>query len=509
LGRPQLMTAADPRWAFGAQLKRQRLSAGLTHESLAERAGLSPRTISDLERGVSRRPHRDTLELLIRALDLSAAERSALESAAWASAMGPVDLTTSGREAGSVPVHLTSFIGREQERRVARERLRRDGARLLTLTGAGGSGKSRLATRIASDLLPEFRDGARYVELAPVAQADDVLPAIARALGVARPEAASVRLADTIAAVCDRQQLLVVDNFEHLLKSAPLISQLLQGCPGLVILVTSRASLQLSGEHEMAVAPLAVPPANPELTTEAIAEYASVRLFVDRASSINQAFVLSGHNASAVAAICARLDGLPLALELAAARTKMLSARALLERLDSTASGSALRLLTRTARDVPPRQRTLRDTMLWSYNLLEPAEQRLLRKLSIFAGGCTLSAAEVVCGWDPSDTGLETDSASEVFDGLTSLLDKSLVYLHEGPDGEQRFMLLETVREFGLDELRANGELETVARAHATYYLQLIEATGALLFAGAPKQRRSAAEQHNLHDALRWLLHHG
>jgi predicted ATPase/DNA-binding XRE family transcriptional regulator len=502
------MTAADPRWAFGALLKRHRLRAGLTHERLAERSDLSPRTISDLERGVSRRPHRDTLELLIQALELSAAERSALESAAWAAAIGPVDLSTSGREAGSVPVHLTSFIGREEELRATRDRLRR-GARLLTLTGVGGGGKSRLAARVASDVMHEFRDGARYVELAPVADADDVLPAIARALGVARPDTASVRMADTVAALCEREQLLVVDNFEHLLSSAPVISELLQGCPGLVILVTSRASLQLSGEHELTVAPLPVPPANPELTTEAIAEYASVRLFVDRAASINPAFVLSSANASAVAAICARLDGLPLALELAAARIKMLTAPALLLRLDSADSGSALRLLTRGARDVLPRQRTLRDTMLWSYNLLEPAEQRLLRQLSIFAGGCTLAAAEVVCGSDSSGIGPGTDSASAVFDGLASLLDKSLLYLHEGPDSEQRFMLLETVREFGLDQLRANGELEPIARAHAIYYLQLIEATGALLFAGAPKQQRSTAEQHNLHEALRWLLHHG
>ena len=501
------MTAAHPHWAFGALLKRHRLRAGLTHESFAERAGLSPRTISDLERGVSRRPHRDTLELLIQALELSAAQRSALESAAWAAAIGPVDLTT-GREAGSVPVHLTSFIGREEEMRVTRDRLRR-GARLLSLTGAGGSGKSRLAARVASELMHQFRDGARYVELAPVADADDVMPAIARALGVARADAASVGMAETIAAVCDREQLLVVDNFEHLLSSAPVISELLQGCPGLVIIVTSRASLQLSGEHELTVAPLAVPPADPELSIDAIGEYASVRLFVDRAASINPAFVLSGDNASAVAAICARLDGLPLALELAAARTKMLTAPALLQRLDSADSGSALRLLTRTARDVPPRQRTLRDTMLWSYNLLVPAEQRLLRQLSIFAGGCTLAAAELVCAPHSSGIGPGTDSTSEVFDGLASLLDKSLVYLREGPDGEQRFMLLETVREFGLDQLRANGELEAIARAHAMYYLQLIEATGALLFAGGPKQRRSAAEQHNLHDALRWLLHHG
>src|SRR5262249_37674719 len=280
-----------------------------------------------------------------------------------AAAIGPGQSTTSSRELGSVPVHLTSFVGREEELRVTHDRLRNRGARLVTLTGAGGTGKSRLAIRLATDLSSEFRDGARYVELAPVAHADDVLPAIARALGVARPDAATVRMADTIAAVRNRQQLLVLDNFEHLLTSAPLISTLLQGCPELVVIVTSRATLQLSGEHEVSVPPLAVPPPGRNLSIEAIANYASVRLFVDRAASINPAFALGNENAHAVAALCARLDGLPLALELAAARTKMLSPAALLLRLDSAVSGSALRLLTRSSRDVPPRQRTLRDTM--------------------------------------------------------------------------------------------------------------------------------------------------
>src|SRR5207248_874855 len=175
----------------------------------------------------------------------------------------------------------------------------------------------------------------------------------------------------------------------------------------------------------------------------------------------------------------------PLALELAAAHTKMLAPHALLQRLDTAVSGSALRLLTRGARDVPARQRTLRDTMLWSYELLTPVEQWLLRRLAIFAGGCTLAAAEAVCGSDPAQPGFE------VFDGLASLLDKSLVYLHEGPDAEQRFMLLETVREFALGQLQAKGEVEAVAQAHAQYYLQLIEATGALLFATTSTQRRA------------------
>jgi predicted ATPase len=251
-----------------------------------------------------------------------------------------------------------------------------------------------------------------------------------------------------------------------------------------------------------------VPPPD-QLSLEAVAGFASVRLFVDRAASINPAFALRPENAAAVAAICARLDGLPLALELAAARTKMLRPEALLHRLQTGLNGSALHLLTRGARDVPPHQRTLHDTMMWSYNLLTSAEQRLLGRLAIFAGGCTLAAAEAICGSDPPPAGADTIHAYQVFDGLASLLDKSLVYLHEGADGEPRFMLLETVREFGLAQLRSSGEMETAAQQHARYYLQLIETTGALLFASGPTQRRSAAEQYNLQDALRWLLHHG
>jgi predicted ATPase len=336
---------------------------------------------------------------------------------------------------------------------------------------------------------------------------DDVVPAIARSLSVARPDG-SARLTDVVDAVHDKALLLVVDNFEHLLGAAPVLSELLRSCPRLVILATSRASLQLSGEHELMVPPLPVPPRDQALSIDSIARYASVRLFADRARYVNPAFTLTADNAPVVAAICARLDGLPLALELAAARTKMLAPHALLQRLDGADSGSALRLLTRGTRDVPPHQRTLRDTMLWSYNLLSPAEQRLLRRLAIFAGGCTLAAAEAICGqqFGPDDPAEEVPQ--DVLEGLGSLLDKSLLYLDEGPDGERRFMLLETVREFGLEQLRTSGELEAVAREHAEYYLAQVKAFGALLFASSADRHRSVAEYHNLQGALRWLLNH-
>jgi predicted ATPase/transcriptional regulator with XRE-family HTH domain len=494
--------------SFGDRLRQHRLAVGLTHEALAERSALSARAISDLERGVSRRPRRETVDLLSRALQLAPADRLAFEAAARAPGEIASDLRRTRHGPGSVPVHLTSFVGREDEIGATRSLLRGRGGRLVTLTGPGGAGKSRLAIRVASELAGAFQAGARYVELAPATTADEVVPAIARVLGVARP-AGVIQLADLVDAVQDREFLLVVDNFEHLLTAAPILSELLRACPQLVVLVTSRASLQLSGEHELPVPPLAVPPHGRVLSPDAIARYASVRLFVDRAAYVDPTFALTADNAPAVAAICARLDGLPLALELAAARSKLLTPQLLLRRLESASSGSALRLLTRGARDVPPRQRSLRDTMAWSYNLLLPAEQRLFRRLAIFAGGCTLAAAEALCGTPPHGDVRDGGTELEVLEGLGSLLDKSLLYVNEGPDGEQRFVLLETVREFGLEQLRANDELEAVAREHARYYLELVEATGALLFASSSDQRRSAAEHHNLQEALRWLLHHG
>jgi predicted ATPase/transcriptional regulator with XRE-family HTH domain len=511
----------EQRRPFGTLLRELRLAAGLTHEALAERSALSARAISDLERGVSRRPRRETVDLLIGALHLTPESRAAFEAAARSRGEHGPSSTSSGWGPGSLPVHLTSFVGREAELAAARALLRCQAARLATLTGPGGAGKSRLAVQLATELEGELADGVCYVELATVSAPDDVLASIARGLGVARSGGAA-QLADLIDAVQDRHLLLVLDNFEHVLESAPVVAELLRRCPRLVVLATSRAPLRLSGERELPVLPLAVPPRDRALSTDDIGAYPSVRLFVDRAAYVRQGFRLTDENAAAVAGICARLDGLPLALELAAARSKMLAPGALLQRLDGTASGSALRLLTRGTRDVPPHQRTLRDTMLWSYDLLTPAEQRLLRRLAIFAGGCTLAAAEAIAGdgsWvmghgrsdgaSPSPDTPYPSLDTSVFEGLSSLVDKSLVYLAEGADGEQRFLLLETVRELGLEQLREAGEYPAMARAHATYYLEQVKGFGALLFAGPAERQRSVAEYHNLQEALRWLFRHG
>jgi predicted ATPase/transcriptional regulator with XRE-family HTH domain len=508
----------DHRPSFAYLLKRHRLAAGLTHERLAERATLSARSISDLERGVSQHPRRETVDLLSRALQLSPSNRAAFEEAARSASLGPIDGPEPAHGPGRIPLHLTSFIGRDEVGQI-HALVRRDGVRLLTLTGPGGTGKSRLAIEVAEAIGRELPGHIRFVELAPVAAAEDVPRAIGRALGITNPEGSDVlpAIAERIGV---RELLLVLDNFEHVLPAAPFVVELLRACPRLTALVTSRASLQVSGERDLHIPPLPVPEPGRSLSEEQIGRYAAVQLFLDRAAQVRPSFALSAENATTVTAICARLDGLPLALELAAARLKLLTPQALLHRLDGVTSGSALHVLTRGSQDAPPHQRTLRDTMLWSYDLLSAVEQRVFRRMAIFSGGCTLEAAEAVVGnasWE-IDHGDNQDASPppgtqppspNILDVIGSLLDKSLLYVDEGPDAEPRFMMLETVREFGLEQLRASGELEAVARAHGRHYLAMVESIGPLLFASPEKLRRAVPEHHNAQEALRWLFHHG
>jgi predicted ATPase/DNA-binding CsgD family transcriptional regulator len=362
----------------------------------------------------------------------------------------------------SFPVPLTVLVGREQEVRAICELLSHPEVRLLTITGTGGVGKTRLALEVARVLRADFVDGACFVPLAPIRDPARVLAAMAQALGLWEVAALSPE-EQVQAALRERHLLLLLDNFEQVLQAAPQLASLLVSCPLLRILVTSRAALHLSGEYEFPVLPLAVPDLAQQLSPETLVQQAAVRLFMLRTQAIQPAFDVTPANTRAIAEICVQLDGLPLAIELAAARSKLLPPQALLKRLSHR-----LLVLTGGAQDLPARQQTLRNTLQWSYDLLTEPEQRLFRWLSIFVGGCTLEAAEAVCQ-------AGGDQPSSVLEGTASLLDKNLVQQTEREGGESRLVMLEILREFGWECLERQGELEAARRAHAHYYLALAE----------------------------------
>jgi predicted ATPase/DNA-binding NarL/FixJ family response regulator len=377
-------------------------------------------------------------------------------------------------EGAPLPTPLATLIGRDELVADVVALLGR--VRLVTLTGPGGVGKTTLALAAARARTDEFPDGVAFADLAPVDDPALVPVVIAQAIGV--PEAgddpSGARL---VAALRDRRLLLFVDNFEHVIAAAPLIATLLASCPGLVALVTSREPLGLGGEHECPVSPLSLPDAV-SASPHAVEESEAVRLFVARAQAAHPGFQLTTENAATVAEICRRLDGLPLAIELAAARIKVLPPAALLQRLDRR-----LPLLTGTRRDVPQRQRTVRDTIAWSYDLLSPAEQVLFRRLSVFTGGFTLEAAESVA--EGGQTDRRTDGSDSppsrlsavppALDGIASLIDKSLLQSMTGGFEEPRFTMLETIREFGLEQLVATGEEIAARDAHAACVLAIAE----------------------------------
>jgi len=389
------------------------------------------------------------------------------------------------RSAPALPAPLTRLIGRTAEVAAVRDALLAPEVRLLTLVGAPGIGKTRLGLAVAHALAagppvgavqeraaePRFADGVVFVPLAPLRDPVLVIPAIAHALGV--PDIGGRPVLDGLkAALGDRRLLLVLDNFEHLPATAPLVGELLAACPGLTVLATSRAPLHVYGEHEYPVPPLALPDLGRIADPPALAGVPAVTLLVERARAVRPDFRLTAENAAAVAEVCVRLDGLPLALELAAARIKLLPPQAILARL-----GSRLDLLTDGARDRPARHQTLRAALAWSYDLLSAGEQRLLRRLAVFVGGCTLEAAEAVCAFGVGEADGEgvPPSASPVFDRLAALVDQSLLQQRDQPGGEPRFVMLETIREDGLERLEASGEAPATRRRHAEYYLGLLE----------------------------------
>ena len=401
------------------------------------------------------------------------------------------DEPPAARPPADLPLQLSSFVGRGREIREVK-RLLLSGARLLTLTGAGGCGKTRLALAVANGLVEEFEDGVWLVELASLADPDLVLQAVASALGVC--EQPSRPLAETLTdALGEKRLLVVLDNCEHLLgASARLAETLLRACPGLRILATSREALGVGGEVSYPVPPLSSPGLNLELPTEEVARYEAVRLFVERAAAALPGFALTEGNAPAVAEVCRRLDGMPLAIELAAARVRVLSVGQISERLDE-----CFRVLKTGSQTALPRQRTLRATIDWSYELLSGGEKALLRRLSVFAGGFTLGAAEEVCAGE----GLERDDVLEL---LSHLVDKSLVLVAE-QGGESRYRLLETVRQYAKGKFdTGSGEEAATRRRHALFFLKLAETAEAAMSGAAQEGwvERLEVEHDNLRAAL-------
>jgi predicted ATPase/class 3 adenylate cyclase/DNA-binding CsgD family transcriptional regulator len=398
----------------------------------------------------------------------------------------------------NLPIQPTWLVGREREAQAIEDLLLRNEVRLVTLTGPGGVGKTRLGLQVAANLSDTFADGVYFVNLGPVRDPNLVLPAITQAFGLSEIRAYS--LLDVLHNVLrNRLLLLLLDNFEQVVEAADLLADLLSRCAGLKLLVTSRMALHLRAEHEFAVSPLALPDPRHLADVQALSQFESVVLFVSRAQRVRPDFEVTTANAPAIAEICTRLDGLPLAIELAAARVNMLPPQALLARLSQR-----LLLLTRGARDAPARQQTLRNTLSWSYELLTPEEQRLFCHLAAFVGGCTLEAVEYLA------RALD-DAPSDVLDTLASLIDKSLLRQVSEEGEEPHFEMLETIREYGLETLAAQGELECTRQVHAAYFLELAERAEPRL--KGPEQirwlKRLERDHDNLHTAIAWLLDQG
>ena len=502
-------SSTQPYHSFGDMLRRYREGVGLSQEGLAERAGLSPRGLLYLERG-KHRPYPSTLVRLADALSLTAQEREALtlamrpSSTAVPTAAQDTAELPPGRQATAkaatvpaghvhnLPASVSSFVGREQAQAAVHSLLASH--RLVTLVGSGGVGKTRLALAVAEGILGEYPAGVWLAELAALADPGLVPGTVAQALGLHEVPGSSVL--EMLCSHCSgKRMLLLLDNCEHLLPACTaLVGTLLRAAPELRILATSREALGVAGERRYRVPPLSVPDSEHPPSPELAGSYEAVRLFVARAQERRDSFTLTAVNARAVAEICARLDGLPLAIELAAARVAAMSVAMIAAHLDDR-----FRLLTTGSRDLPTRQRTLRAMLDWSWDLLDGRERTLLSRFSVFAGGWTLEAAASVCG------GEEMDHWA-VVDGIDGLINRSLIHMDESPDGMVRYRLLESVRQHAAEQLAAEANDGAVRDRHLAYFLALAEEAVPYL-AGSQQATwldRLEQEHDNVRAALAW-----
>ena len=499
--------------SFGQWLSRQRKARDLTQEDLAERIGCSLWTIQKVEMG-SRRPSKQVAELLADYLGIPPEGRVAFlqfargQGDAWQQTSGeqttraedhtlvaptPRRPSPGGYPPNNLPTHLTSFVGRDAELPRLRDFMLTAEVRLLTLIGPPGTGKTRLALQVAAELLNDFDQGVFFVNLAPISDPGLVISEISQTLAV-RESGGQSLLEELKGYLKDKQLLLVLDNFEHVVEAAPFVGDVLRAAPGVKTIVTSRVPLHIRGEKEFSVPSLQLPDIQHLPPIDRLTRYEAVRLFIERAADVRAGFEITNDNAATVAHICARLDGLPLAIELAAARVKFLSPESMLTRL-----GSRLELLTGGPRDLPARQRTLRNTIDWSHELLSEEEKKLFRRLAVFQGGRSLEAIEAICN-------AEGVPGIQVLDGVASLVDKGLLSQEEGVGGAPRFVMLETIHEFAREKLQESGEADALGKEHALYFMLLAEEVERHLSGGKQKEwlNRLNAEHDNTRHAFKW-----